>query len=136
MDGELLEKTKSIFGGVFPVWPRLNSSAEKLRNPFGEDADHPSRLGVLAWLRDRRKLLRRYRFLTIAARLDRILYLLAALLWLEQGFCDITLLCIRHKRPFVVTRMSDIKKFTRNAAQQAVRQTFYQLSDFWKQILV
>jgi hypothetical protein len=75
-------------------------------------------------------------FLTIAARLDRILYLLAALLWLEQGFCDITLLCIRHKRPFVVTRMSDIKKFTRNAAQQAVRQTFYQLSDFWKQILV
>jgi hypothetical protein len=73
MDGELLEKTKSIFGGVFPIWPRptrsWNSSAEKLRNPFGEDADHPSRMGVLAWLRDRRKLLRRYRFLTIAARL-------------------------------------------------------------------
>ena len=65
---------------------------------------------VLAWLRDRRKLLRRYRFLTIAARLlqfDCILYFLAALLWLEQGFCDITLLCIRHRRPFVVTR-SDI----------------------------
>jgi hypothetical protein len=45
MDGELLEKTKSIFGGVFPIWPRparsWNSSADKLRNPFSEDADHP-----------------------------------------------------------------------------------------------
>jgi hypothetical protein len=25
------------------------------------------------------------------------------------------------------------KRFTRNAAQQAVKQTLYQLSDFWKQ---
>jgi hypothetical protein len=35
-------------------------------------------------------------------QLDRILYFRAVLLWLEQGFCD-TMLCIRHKRPFVVT---------------------------------
>ena len=94
---------------------------------------------MLAWLRDRRKLLRRYRFLTIAARLasssfDRVLYFVAGLLWLEQGLCDITLLCIRHKCPFVVIRLSDIqllwgmhdkafatKRFKRNAAQQAVK---------------
>ena len=30
---------------------------------------------------------------------------LAALHRLELGFCDITMLCIRHKRPFVVTRI-------------------------------
>jgi hypothetical protein len=43
MDGQLLEKVKFIFGGVFPIrtWPPLsrNSSAEKFRNPFGEAAD-------------------------------------------------------------------------------------------------
>jgi hypothetical protein len=43
MDGELLEKVKSIFGGVFLIWRRparsWNSSREKFCNPNGEDAD-------------------------------------------------------------------------------------------------
>src|SRR6516165_5866117 len=41
-------------------------SAKRLRYAA---AVQSSRLVVLAWLRDRRRLLRRYRFLTIAARL-------------------------------------------------------------------
>jgi hypothetical protein len=43
MDGELLEKAKSIFGGVFLIWRRparsWNSSTEKFCNPNGEDAN-------------------------------------------------------------------------------------------------
>jgi hypothetical protein len=43
MDGELSEKAKSIFGGVFPIRTRpvrsRNSSAEKFCSPIGEDAD-------------------------------------------------------------------------------------------------
>jgi len=43
MDGELLGKIKSIFGGVFPIWPRPASSwntlAESLRDPNGQDDD-------------------------------------------------------------------------------------------------
>jgi hypothetical protein len=37
MGGEYLEKTKSIFGGVFQIWPRparlWNSSVEKFCHP-------------------------------------------------------------------------------------------------------
>jgi hypothetical protein len=43
MDGELLKKAESIFGGVFPIRRRparlKNSMAEKVRCPPGEDAD-------------------------------------------------------------------------------------------------
>jgi hypothetical protein len=43
MDGELSEKAKSFFDGVFPIWPRpgrsWNSSAEKFHSPSGEDAN-------------------------------------------------------------------------------------------------
>jgi hypothetical protein len=43
MDGEFLEDTKSIFGGVFSIWPRparsWNSSAEKFWNPNVQKAD-------------------------------------------------------------------------------------------------
>jgi hypothetical protein len=43
MDGELLEKAESIFGGVFLIWRRparsWNSSTEKFCNPNGEDAN-------------------------------------------------------------------------------------------------
>ncbi|MFZ1153045.1 MAG: hypothetical protein WAR76_25500, partial [Xanthobacteraceae bacterium] len=75
---------------------------------------------------------------------DRIPYFLAALLWRKQGFYYITRFCIRHKRPFVLTRMSDIQLLwectttpsppqEKNTAQQGVRQTLHQLSDSWKQ---
>ena len=72
---------------------------------------------------------------------DCILYFLAALFWLEQGFCDIALLCIRHGRPFrrdqvrhtaVVGMLANAfatKRFTRN---RRVKQKLYQLSDFRK----
>jgi hypothetical protein len=43
MDGELLEKAESIFGGVFLIWRRpalsWNSSTEKFCKPNGEDAN-------------------------------------------------------------------------------------------------
>jgi hypothetical protein len=43
MDGKSLDKAKSIFGGVFPIWPlparSWNSSAEKSRSPNHDDAD-------------------------------------------------------------------------------------------------
>jgi hypothetical protein len=49
MDGELLEKAESIFGGVFPIRRRparlKNSSAEKFRCPPGEDVDARRRAG-------------------------------------------------------------------------------------------
>jgi hypothetical protein len=42
MDGELLEETKSIIGGVFPIWPRparsWNSLVEKFCNVQKADA--------------------------------------------------------------------------------------------------
>ena len=43
MDGELLEKAKSIFGGVFLICRQparsWNSSTERFCNPNGEDAN-------------------------------------------------------------------------------------------------
>ena len=93
-------------------------TATKLHAPV-----HSSGLGVLTWLCDRRRLLKRYRFLTIAARLassSLIASLISSRLCFgAQGFCDVTLFCIRHKGPFVVTRTSDIQLL--GDARQRVR---------------